>query len=256
MVNLYDYPYYYELAFSFRDSEKEVDTFDEVIRRFSAVAVGRVLEVGCGPAPHLAALAARGYEYVGLDLNEAMLAYGRAKAARLGAPATFIRADLQRFTLAPPVDFAFVLLGSLYVTTTEEALSHFDSVARALKPGGLYFLDWCVEFRWNGAPRPPNEWTVERDGVKMAMTYTDDPNPSRGRQLTRDVLTAAVDDHGSSRRFRHVEARRVIFPQEFLLLLEKTRAFEFIGWWNDWDLAQPIEHSRHVNRPITVIRRL
>jgi hypothetical protein len=48
---------------------------------------------------------------------------------------------------------------------------------------------------------------------------------------------------------------RTIFPQEFLLLVEKSRQFEFIGWWNLWNLEEPVEKAEHIDRPITVIRR-
>lgn len=37
--NLYDYPEYYEIAFSYRDIKKEVDVFEECFRRFSKIQV-------------------------------------------------------------------------------------------------------------------------------------------------------------------------------------------------------------------------
>jgi len=39
-------------------------------------------------------LARRGYEYIGIDINEGMLAYAQHKAEVLGIPATFIKADM------------------------------------------------------------------------------------------------------------------------------------------------------------------
>ena len=40
-LNLYDYPRYYEIAFSYRDIGKEVDVMEECIRRFSKIPVHR-----------------------------------------------------------------------------------------------------------------------------------------------------------------------------------------------------------------------
>ena len=140
-LNLYDYPRYYEIAFSYRNIEKEVDVMEECIRRFSKIPVYRVLDLACGPAPHLEEFTRRGYEYVGLDINESMLDYAKKKAEALGVKAVFVKADMKNFTLREPVDFAFTMLGSLYVKTTEDILNHSNSVARALKPGGLYLLD-------------------------------------------------------------------------------------------------------------------
>ena len=58
---------------------------------------------------------------------------------------------------------ACVLLGSLYVSSNEELRSHFDAVARALKPGGLYVLDWCVDF--SPAVDICDTWEESQDGI-------------------------------------------------------------------------------------------
>lgn len=32
--------------------------------------------------------------------------------------------------------------------------------------------------------------------------------------------------------------------------------FEFVGWWNDWDLSLPLDEvTRGIVRPITILRR-
>jgi len=255
METPYDYPQYYELAFSWRKADREVDVFEESIRRFSRVPAGRVLEVACGPAYHLPELARRGYEYVGLDLNRRMLAFAAEKARRLAAPAAFVESDQRDFTLAVPVDFAFVLLGSLYVRSTAELESHLAAVARALRPGGLYFLDWCLTFTWARRDALDDYWEVTRDGVRVEAHYRTDIILDAAAQLERDVMTLEVDDHGQRLRLVGEEIRRAIFPQEFLLLLERSGAFEFVGWWNRWDFAKPIERSANISRPITIIRR-
>ena len=50
MFDLYDNPKYYLIAFSYRDIPKEVDVFEECIRRFAKTPVERMLELCCGPA--------------------------------------------------------------------------------------------------------------------------------------------------------------------------------------------------------------
>ncbi len=42
--NLYDYPAYYETAFSFRDIGREAKVFDECIRQYSRTPIRRVLD--------------------------------------------------------------------------------------------------------------------------------------------------------------------------------------------------------------------
>ena len=125
MVSVYQYPAYYELAFSFRDIPAEVDVFEALIQRYAYIPVATMLEVACGPAPHLCELTGRGYYYIGLDLSPTMLDYARLKAQKSDVPAAFLVTDLRDFTLAAPVDFAFILLCSLYVHSTAELSAHF-----------------------------------------------------------------------------------------------------------------------------------
>jgi SAM-dependent methyltransferase len=253
--SLYNHPRYYDIGFSFRDIAKEVDVFEETFCRYSEVTVRRVLELASGVSPHMEEMAKRGYHYTGLDTSQAMIAYAREKAARGRIKADFLVADMRTFTLDRGVDFVYTMCGSLYVQSTGDILTHLSAVARALTPGGLYFLDWCINFEWCSAPREDQAWTIEKDGIKISVKFhleiTD-----RASQTARHRLSAKVEDQGRTQRFESVDIVRVILPQEFLLLVEKSESFEFVGWWNNWDLSHPVEKADKIDRPITVIRRI
>ena len=252
MNDVYRNPRYYEIAFSFRDIPAEVDVIQELIRRHSRIPVSTVLELACGPAPHLGELVRRGYEYVGLDLSHQMLAYAQVRAGTIGAPARFELADMVDFQVAEPVDFAFVLLGSLLARNTAELGAHFDCVGRALRPGGLYLLDSCVIF----TPRPEIEetWEMVDGDVKVGVTYRavlQDPV----EQIAEETMTLEVEHKDQSTVLREVGLQRQIYPQEFLMFVANRSDFELAGWWNNWDLSQPTKGTQEINRPIAVLRR-
>jgi len=253
MDQLYDYPKYYEIAMSFRDIPHEVDVFDECFKRFSRIPVKSVLEIACGNAPHLEELAKRGYRYTGLDLNEAMLAYGGEKAKRLGAEARFVRSRMSAFRIEPQVDFAYIMLGSLYVADTAELVGHFDSVAASLRPGGLYFMDCCLT-TW-GMPSVGESWDMEQDGIKVKISG-DRAVVDPMAQTFLDTMEFDVDDHGRHVRVSESSVVRAVCSQEFLLMLKLRGDFEFVGWWNNWDLDQPLDGVKELNRPIAIIRRV
>jgi hypothetical protein len=161
---------------------------------------------------------------------------------------------MRDFSLDRSADFAFTMCGSLYVQSTADILSHFNAVARALTPGGLYLLDWCINFEWDEPVRGDHGWTIEKDGVRVEVRFALEI-VDRASQLARHRLSAEVDDHGEAHSFESVDLVRVILPQEFLLLVEKSGNFDFIGWWNNWDLDQPVEKARKIDRPIALIRR-
>ncbi len=252
MSEIYDHPEYFEIAYSFRDIPAEVDAIERLIYRYSQIPVTRILELGCGSAPHLPELARRGYRYVGLDWSASMLDAARRKAERFRARAVFHQSDLAEFELAKPVDFAMVLLGSLYVETTVELVRHFESVARALRPGGLYLLDWSI----NCAPSTAahDTWTQRRGDIEVKTIYRT-RLVSPVEQIMEEDVTMQENDAGTHHVLHQVAHQREIYPQEFLAFVEYRPTWEFIGWWESWDLDRPLEDLGVVHRPVVVIRR-
>jgi len=251
--NFYDNPEYYDLAFSWRDIAGEVDFLEECFARYSRIPVRHVLELASGTSPHIEELSMRGYRYTGLDISKAMVKWSEAKARDLGIDATFIEADMADFNLSEPVDFVVTMCGSLYTRSTAGFMSHLRSVARALRPGGLYFLDWCINFEWN-QPKGEQRWKMKRRGVEMKLRFIEEViDPAS--QIARHRLIGDLNDRGREHHFESRNTVRVILPQEFLLHLEKCGEFEFLGWWNNWDLKRPMEKEESANRPVTLIRR-
>jgi len=252
--SIYSFPHYYEIAFSYRDIPKEVDTMEEAMARYSKIPVKTVLELACGNGPHMLEFLARGYEYWGLDLNPTMLEYAQEKAAAKGFAPKFYLADLADFRLDEPADFLYIMMGSLYVENTEKLLSHFASAQAGLKPGGLYFLDWCIDFE----PLSNNfdQWVMRRDGITVTTRYTTRLH-NAPEQLYEENILFTIKDRGQEHNLLHKGLRRAIFPQEFILAATKLHQFEFLGWWNDWDLQAPLGEGRgEIVRPITILRRL
>lgn len=256
MNTIYENPKYYEIAFSFRDIPEEVETFERCFRDYTELPVKSILEIGCGNSPHLAELLNRGYAYTGLDISEAMLAYSAQKAAALPGKTAFIRADMLDFTLPQKFDFAFITLGSLCARSTADLFSHFRSVALALNPGGLYLMDWCIHF----APFSGQEdtWSIEQDGIQVTTHYSE-RFIDAVEQLVEETIVLEVLIDGGIRSFVEKSKNRVVFPQEFLQIIAHIPDFEFVGWWNNWDLDQPlggIKDPNKISRPITLLRKI
>ncbi|HHY09020.1 MAG TPA: class I SAM-dependent methyltransferase [Firmicutes bacterium] len=252
MDNIYSYPQYYEIAYSYRNIPAEVAVMEEAIRKFSLIDVKHCLELACGNSPHMPELLSRGYAYSGLDLSETMLGYAEEKAG--DAPVRFYLADLVDFQVEQPVDFAYIMMGSLYVQDTAGLLSHFKSMEKALKPGGLYFLDWCVDF--TSLDYTEDSWVMRSGNISVTTDYSTRPF-NAAKQLYRERILFSVKDGSKRKRLAHDGLRRAIFPQEFLLAATKLHRFEFLGWWDDWNWQRPLEEVKgDIYRPITVLRRL
>jgi SAM-dependent methyltransferase len=253
-MGLYDDPLYYDVAFSFRDLPAEVDAFETLIDRYSKRRVKRILEIACGNAPHLEEIARRGYEYVGVDRDHKMLAFGRKKAEEAAIDARFVRSDICDFKIDPPADFAFVAIGFLYVADTEELERHFSCMAKALAPGGLYLLDWCI----SAGPSLEyiNRWSMRRGDIRMQCMFQQvviDPVA----QLAEEHIVLDVKHSGKKFTIEETLRRRLIFPQEFLLMMRHSPDFEFVGWWNHFDPDESLvwDPDGDFSRILAAIRR-
>ena len=251
---IYNYPQYCEILFDTRDIPSETAFLRKCIDRYSNVPVRRALEICCGNAPHAGELAGSGLTYIGLDRNHRMLQYCRDRWSLLDPKAEFIEADMLDFTLEQPADFVFVMIGSLYFSSIDDVARHFDSVSQSLNPGGLYLLDSCIQF--NNPLEACTGCTVqnERDGISVQSSF-DIKLLDSARQYYEEHWTTNVNDHGRNRSFTTIECNKAIYPQEFLLFITARPDFEFVGWWRDWDLTKPIDHTNSVPRPIAIVRR-
>ncbi len=138
----------------------------------------RVLDAACGSGMHTIALAKRGYEVVGTDLSEEMIARARANAAEAGSDVRFRVAGFGE--LAQSLDVqengfdALLCLGNSlpHVLTSEDLATTLADFISCLRPGGLLLIQnrnfdmvLADRKRWMG-PRPHregnNEWLFLR----------------------------------------------------------------------------------------------
>lgn len=254
---IYDQPLYYEVAFSFFDPKRQVDCFEEIISRFSRVKVHRFLDVACGPSLQLREIARRGYEAVGLDTSKEMLECLRTKAQEEGLRIETLQADMISFKLRKRAYFAFIMMGSFSFKSNEHMLKHLDSVAASLNKGSLYFIqnfgaNWKVD--WTKAQK--QSWEMEKDGIKVKTTYETHVKDIIN-QIVTEKITFDVDDHGLKRTSTHEEDLKLVFPQEFKLLIKLHNKFEFLGWWKGnadwWYLGQPLEKTEESKLDINMV---
>ena len=129
---------------------------DEADRAVLAHAVAPVLDIGCGPGRHLAALAAAGQEGLGLDLSPVAVRLARARGAEAILRSVF--ADVPR---AGTWATALLLDGNIGIGGAPRAL-----LARAcalVAPGGIVLVE-------TGPPSAPTDRVRVRLETRSAIS--------------------------------------------------------------------------------------
>jgi SAM-dependent methyltransferase len=228
---IYNQTKYYKIAFSFIDPKKQVSLFEKFIKKFSKIKVKSVLDVACGPALQLKELAKRGYSSAGLDVNSKMISYLKKESSKDGLEIKALAADMNNFKLKQKIDFVYIMMGSIIYTRNNNLfLSHLNSVANSLKRGGLYLIE-NLAINWSD-PKflKPQSWTMRKKGIKIKTTYKITLKDAL-KQIVSQNFTLEVDDNGVKRKFINQVDLKIIFPEEFKLLIGINGKFEFLGFF-------------------------
>jgi len=139
--------------------QREMPLLEELARR----AGGRVLVPACGTGGHVVALAERGFDVLGCDLDEDAVAIARGKilAAANTIDAASGKAEVrlmdmtQAKELGATYDCAFVLGNALPgMSAPGQLLAALAGVGAALRPGGLFLTqNLNYDLRWREKTR-------------------------------------------------------------------------------------------------------
>lgn len=138
------------------------DFVDELLMRYGAKK-GLLLELGCGTGSMTERMAARGYDLIGVDFSEDMLAQAQEKKIASGHEILYLNQDMRSFELYGTVAGVYCVCDSLnYILDYDELVQVFRLVNNYLDPGGIFVLDFTTEKNFSDGLREIP--IVESDG--------------------------------------------------------------------------------------------
>ena len=215
----------YDTLYQDKDYEAECDFLEQVFAHYAQAPIRTILDLGCGTGGHTLPLARRGYEVVGVDCSEKMLAAARAKASstleRSNVP-TFQRGDIRNLDLGRAFDALIAMFAVIgHLTANENLTAAFCTARRHLAPGGLFVFD-C----WFGpavlAQRPTNRYkVVERDSERIIRFASPTLDVLR-HTVQVDYKVLRIKDGRVLDEVDESHLMRFLFPQEIAHYLESS----------------------------------
>ena len=113
------------------------------------ISDGLVLDLGCGTGTMTEILAQAGYDMIGVDNSEEMLAEAMEKRVESGHDILYLLQDMQEFELYGTVRAVVSVCDSLNYITEEEELEHvFALVNNYLDPQGIFLFDMNTIYKY------------------------------------------------------------------------------------------------------------
>lgn len=205
-------------------TEREVEG---ILRLLDLPSGSRILDLCCGHGRHAVALAGRGYQVTGQDLSEPFLRGAREAAAARGVAVAWVHGDMRRIPFEDEFDAVLNLFTAFgYFDREEENQQVLEQVAKALRPGGVFLLDFINRERVVREHRPH---IISRHDDGLIVLDEGEIDLLAGRTERRVTL---LFPGGARREYRH--SVRIYTLVELVRMLASA-GLELTGYWGDLD---------------------
>jgi ubiquinone/menaquinone biosynthesis C-methylase UbiE len=224
----------------------DIDFYVSCAREFG----GPILELATGTGRVLWPIAAAGFDIVGVDISETMLAQARQKAARKTSATRervrFYQMDMTSFELGEFFRLVLVPFRAFHhLTLANQQRRALSCVNRSLLPAGHLVvdlldprLDYCVP----GAPPPITERKAidPSNGHIVVRRVVDRINDPIRQVFTEQCRIEELDEHGRSLDSEETSwSFRWATRQEMRYLFELT-GFEVVAEYSDFFRSLPV----------------
>lgn len=108
-----------------------------------------VVDLGCGTGTLTEMLYAKGYDMVGVDNSDSMLAVAMEKKSLSGSEILYLLQDMRGLELYSTVGTVVSVCDSVnYILEEEELLDVFKLINNYLYPGGIFIFDFNTDYKY------------------------------------------------------------------------------------------------------------
>ena len=233
----------YDIFYADKPYSRECRFVHDCIEAHQVHETRRLIDVACGTGSHALLLEKIGYEVLGTDHSEDMLAVARRKAKSSNSDVKFLNQDMTQLNLeGQEFQAAVCLFDSIgYVRTNNAIHRVFKGINRHLSDGSLFILEF-----WHAAamlryfePVRVRRWTLpDRQIIRITETSLE-----CGEQLARvsyDIYE--LFGSGTFSNLKETQINRYFLIQEMELLLG-VNGFQAIRWYAGYDSGSVVDQT-------------
>ncbi len=226
---------------SYADSFPEEKTIKEVDFLETVLGINKgasILDCPCGHGRHSIELAKRGYSVVGQDLSGFFLNKAVQDAKRLGVSVYFRKGDMRDLPFEERFDVAVNLFTAFgYFETEEEDQEFLNAVAKGLKSGGKFFMDFINRDRIIKNWMPTN-WQKLSNGLLVCQERTLDLVSSK-----EHCKSIHIYPDGTQKEVEHCLR---LYTLRELILMCKRAGLHLLEVFGDFDGSEVSIQSKRV----------
>lgn len=211
---------YYDALNAGVDYKAIAEYCDAAVSRWGLPQSRLALDLACGTGGVTLELAKRGYDMIGVDCSEEMLAVAASKRVPAGSKILWLKQDMREFELYGTVGLIVCALDSINYLTDLQSLERCFALAHNyLDPGGLFVFDVHTKYKYENV-LAGRDFVLESDGVLCAWKNI----YSARSGLCRFELSIFTDEGGGLwRRSDEVQTERYWSDRRLRGLLAKSR---------------------------------
>lgn len=206
------------------------------------ISDGLVLELGCGTGTMTELLAEKGYDMIGVDNSEEMLAQANEKKMESGHDILYLLQDMREFELYGTVKAAVSVCDSLnYILTEEELTEVFRLVNNYLDPGGYFLFDVNTVYKYQEVL---GDQVIAEDREEGSFIWENEYDRDTGENIYRLVLFLPRED-GLYERYEEMHYQRAYSLETIKELLEQA-GMEYVTAYDAFTRKPPRKDSERI----------
>ncbi len=206
------------------------------------ISDGLVLELGCGTGTMTELLAASGYDMIGVDNSEEMLAEAMEKRVLSGHDILYLLQDMEEFELYGTVRAVISVCDSLnYVTSKEDLLTVFRLVNNYLDPGGIFIFDMNTIYKYRELL---GDTVIAENREEGSFIWENSYDPESGLNIYELALFLPRED-GLYEKYEEIHYQKAYAADEIRSLI-KEAGMELLEIYDAYTMEPPGRDSERL----------